>query len=126
MLLPFSAFISGNFGLLFTLPREVQGFENLPYLKTQLSVQSHSCKNNEGGFHRNGTSAFQEMRSTLSAFVEFSSRPISPAVDGPIGLPSPVVMSQKAFPLREGAVPEAGRKEKGGVYRPKDASNFYY
>lgn len=30
-----------------------------------------------------------------------------------------VAASQKAFPLREGAVPEAGRKE-GGVYRPED------
>lgn len=30
-------------------------------------------------------------------------------------------MSPKAFPPGEGAVPEAGRKEKGGVYRPKDA-----
>lgn len=31
-----------------------------------------------------------------------------------------VVVSQKAFPLEEGAVPEAGRKEEGGVYRLKD------
>lgn len=31
-----------------------------------------------------------------------------------------VVVSQKAFPPEEGAVPEAGRKEKGGVYRPED------
>lgn len=29
-------------------------------------------------------------------------------------------MSQKVFPPEEGAVPEAGRKEKGGVYRPED------
>lgn len=31
-----------------------------------------------------------------------------------------VVVSQKAFPLEEGAVPEAGRKEEGGVYRLED------
>lgn len=31
-----------------------------------------------------------------------------------------VVVSQKALPRGEGAVPEAGRKEKGGVYCPKD------
>lgn len=31
-----------------------------------------------------------------------------------------VVVSQKVFPLEEGAVPEAGRKEEGGVYRLED------
>ena len=55
-------------------------------------------------------------------FVEFSSPAQSPLeLVAPSVVLSPVVMSQKAFPPREGAVPEAGRKEKGGVYRPEDA-----
>lgn len=42
-----------------------------------------------------------------------------PGVGGPVVMRL-VVISQKAFPPGEGAVPEAGRKEKGGVYRPED------
>lgn len=49
------------------------------------------------------------------AFCEvFFSHPTLP------GVMSLVVVSQKAFPLGEGAMPEAGRKEEGGVYRPED------
>lgn len=44
---------------------------------------------------------------------------ILPGVGGPLVM-SLVVVSQKAFPLEEGAVPEAGRKEEGGVYRLED------
>ena len=59
---------------------------------------------------------------TFWLFVEFSSPAQSPLeLVAPSVVVSPVVMSQKAFPPREGAVPEAGRKEKGGVYRPEDA-----
>lgn len=46
--------------------------------------------------------------------------PPAPALGGPISV-SLAVVSPKAFPPSEGAMPEAGRKEKGGVYRPKDA-----
>lgn len=72
--------------------------------------------------YRNGISAFRRWEAHFLLFVEFSSPAQSPLelVARSVFL-SPVVMSQKAFPLREGAVPEAGRKEKGGVYRPKDA-----
>lgn len=56
----------------------------------------------------------------LWLFIKFSSpRSILPGVDGPLVM-SLMVVAQKAFPRGEGAVPEAGRKEEGGVYRPED------
>ena len=64
------------------------------------------------------------MRNTFSGFLWSFLPPLRPppalGLGGPIGV-SLAVVSQKAFPPGEGAVPEAGRKEKGGVYRPKDA-----
>lgn len=55
-------------------------------------------------------------------FVKLSSHTPSTSCPG-LGGPnmSLVVLSQKALPSEEGAMLEAGRKEKGGVYRPKDA-----
>lgn len=64
------------------------------------------------------------MRNTFSGFLRglppLLHPPPAPGLRGPISV-SLAVVSQKAFPPGERAVPEAGRKEKGGVYRPKDA-----
>lgn len=66
----------------------------------------------------------------LWLFVRFSSPAPSTSSSSssfPVsGLPGPfvmglVVVSQKALPRGDGAAPEAGRREKGGVYRPADA-----
>lgn len=64
------------------------------------------------------------MRNTFSGFLRGVLPPCppppAPELGGPISV-SLAVVSPKAFPPGEGAMPEAGRKEKGGVYRPKDA-----
>lgn len=62
----------------------------------------------------------EDEKHIFGAFCEvFFPRSILLGVGSPIVM-SFVVVSQKALPRGEGAVPEAGRKEKGGVYCPKD------
>lgn len=71
--------------------------------------------------YRNGIATLSRRETQLMAFCDVSSPcSILPGGGGPV-IMSLVVVSQKVFPPGEGTVPEAGRKEKGGVYRPKDA-----
>ena len=104
-------------GVLFSLPGEGYSlricltFKNLALLILTRTMEID---------YRSGITASRRQEPQFMAFCEvFFSRPTLLGAGGPLvmGL---VVVSQKAFPLGEGAVPEAGRKEEGSVYRPED------
>lgn len=110
-----------NFGLLFTLLERGAGFWESALLKKPSSVQSHSCKNNEGGLQKWYLS-FQEMRSTLSAFCGVLPAQSPLQLMAPLVFLSPCGHVPESISTKGSAVPEAGRKEKKEVFiGPKDA-----
>lgn len=107
-------------GVLLPLPGEGQDFETLTLINSAPSSEPLlPCTRTMEADYRSGLAASDDENHIYGLLCSFLP-PLHPPRSRWPRSHEPVVVSQKVFPPEEGAVPEAGRKEKGGVYRPED------